>query len=182
MEKTCKFCKLSFEITRNKRLNAFYCSRECYNFDHYCITLCKTCNIEFAHHKTKKRIFCSIRCSNSFHNPTKVKKCQQCQKDFAGLKWKRENIFCSKNCLDKSNHASKQKIRDKNPNFIDGKYTYRAHAFRELPNQCFNCESIENLEVHHIDKDRENGKLSNLIILCRSCHRKYHHGTLPLDS
>lgn len=54
-------------------------------------------------------------------------------------------------------------------------YNYRKKAFREYPNKCSVCgwnEDIDILEVHHIDEDRENNELDNLIILCPICHRK----------
>jgi len=36
-------------------------------------------------------------------------------------------------------------------------------------------EEIEGLaEVHHIDKNRENNDLNNLILLCKNCHLKRH--------
>lgn len=34
--------------------------------------------------------------------------------------------------------------------------------------------------VHHIDKNPENNVLSNLVLLCSSCHRKVHIGTSKL--
>jgi 5-methylcytosine-specific restriction endonuclease McrA len=37
---------------------------------------------------------------------------------------------------------------------------------------CKSCGKIELLDVHHIDKDRSNNKLNNLITLCVYCHVK----------
>jgi len=37
--------------------------------------------------------------------------------------------------------------------------------------QCQECGTIENLEVHHIDNNKTNCDINNLITLCRSCHR-----------
>ena len=35
------------------------------------------------------------------------------------------------------------------------------------------CFTIDGwIEVHHRDENRQNNKLENLIILCRSCHKK----------
>lgn len=41
--------------------------------------------------------------------------------------------------------------------------------------QCQECGSMNNLCVHHIDKNRANNDSSNLITLCGSCHTKLHH-------
>lgn len=40
--------------------------------------------------------------------------------------------------------------------------------------KCQNCNSHSYLEVHHLDLNRKNNKSSNLITLCRYCHKKLH--------
>jgi len=37
---------------------------------------------------------------------------------------------------------------------------------------CQNCNSKENLQVHHIDYNKKNSDLDNLIVLCSGCHSK----------
>ena len=54
---------------------------------------------------------------------------------------------------------------------------YRTLAFRNYQHRCAICgyhedDDISLLEVHHIDEDRENNVLENLIILCPICHKK----------
>ena len=60
-----------------------------------------------------------------------------------------------------------------NPN--DSSYTkYRKRAFKYLPHKCHNCgfdKDARLLEVHHIDENRENNSLNNLMILCPTCHQ-----------
>lgn len=54
-------------------------------------------------------------------------------------------------------------------------YSYRNYAFRNYAHECAICKWSEDediLEVHHIDENRENNDLNNLIILCPLCHRK----------
>jgi len=41
-----------------------------------------------------------------------------------------------------------------------------------LPNRCEICGSDKNLEIHHKDGNRRNNSLNNLMVVCRSCHRK----------
>lgn len=59
---------------------------------------------------------------------------------------------------------------------------YRDYAFRHYPHQCavcgFNEEDI--LQVHHIDENRQNNELSNLIILCPNCHARITWGKYQL--
>lgn len=52
---------------------------------------------------------------------------------------------------------------------------YRIFALRHYPNSCAICgydEDVDLLEVHHIDEDRTNNLLDNLIPLCPICHKK----------
>ena len=54
-------------------------------------------------------------------------------------------------------------------------YTYRRYALSQYENCCAICgfnEDVDLLEVHHIDENRENNCIDNLIILCPLCHKK----------
>ena len=55
---------------------------------------------------------------------------------------------------------------------IESVTRYRAHKI--LGEKCETCGSTEYLEVHHRDRNRENNRLTNLQLLCRSCHRNLH--------
>jgi hypothetical protein len=57
---------------------------------------------------------------------------------------------------------------------------YRTKAFLAYPPECRQCgwkEYPQVLEVNHIDCDRTNNDLSNLEILCPTCHRVFHFTT-----
>jgi 5-methylcytosine-specific restriction endonuclease McrA len=56
--------------------------------------------------------------------------------------------------------------------------------FREINKECENCgrtlklicgEEIERLCVHHIDRNRFNNQLNNLMVVCYNCHWAIHH-------
>src|SRR5690606_1094422 len=177
----CKFCKQIFSFKKTTKTNLFYCSRDCYNLDHWKINNCVFCFKQFAHHKTKKRLFCSISCSNKARYEQKIKICKFCNKSFKAMNCKRKNIFCSTKCYNNSGQRKFDKFREKNPLFIKGKFSYRKFALRELPNECAICKSINRLDAHHIDEDRDNNELHNLIILCHTCHLQYHHNKLDLS-
>ena len=52
---------------------------------------------------------------------------------------------------------------------------YRRNALDHLPHRCAVCgwnEDEDILQVHHIDENRQNNTLDNLIILCPNCHWK----------
>ena len=52
---------------------------------------------------------------------------------------------------------------------------YRRKAFKNLPNKCKFCGVKEHLTVHHLDGNKNNNLLTNLIILCNKCHNKKHN-------
>jgi hypothetical protein len=41
-------------------------------------------------------------------------------------------------------------------------------------------EFVEGLDVHHIDENRKNNKLNNLIVVCGICHNLHHRGKLTI--
>lgn len=48
----------------------------------------------------------------------------------------------------------------------------------KLPRKCECCGAEGRVQVHHINKDRDNNSRENLKVLCRSCHNKVH-GVIP---
>lgn len=47
---------------------------------------------------------------------------------------------------------------------------------------CFTGSHVARLHVHHMDYDRTNNKLANLVTLCETCHRHIHReGYKPAD-
>jgi HNH endonuclease. len=64
------------------------------------------------------------------------------------------------------------------PNFKGGikpEY-YRRIAFEAYGKKCNRCGTDEKLLVHHIDENRRNSAITNLEVLCHSCHMRLHHG------
>jgi len=54
---------------------------------------------------------------------------------------------------------------------------YREKCLNKKGEYCHVCESTNDIRVHHIDGDRENNEIANLIPLCRTCHAKVHTKT-----
>ncbi len=53
----------------------------------------------------------------------------------------------------------------------------RRAAFEAYPARCNRCGYAEHLEIlvaHHVDRDRTNNQVSNLEILCPTCHAVAH--------
>lgn len=55
---------------------------------------------------------------------------------------------------------------------------YREKCIREKGEVCEICDTTpeqQEIVVHHLDGDRSNNNLDNLVPVCRSCHGKIHH-------
>lgn len=93
-------------------------------------------------------------------------KCQYCNKIMTERYG--SGRFCNKSCA--NTYSSSH-----NPNFQKSNQSYRERAFKAFPHKCAVCgynEEEKILQVHHIDKNRSNSKLENLVILCPNCHCK----------
>lgn len=51
---------------------------------------------------------------------------------------------------------------------------YRGTVIELLGDKCSRCGSTNELIVHHKDRNRSNNSVSNLELLCVSCHNKTH--------
>lgn len=102
--------------------------------------------------------------------------CKYCNKEFHFYISNSKGVFCSKNCFGKY-YSGKN-----NHNWSEGKkYTYgkiwkliRTEVLYKYKYKCVKCGLNKNLDVHHIIPFRKvkEHKIENLIVLCRSCHRK----------
>ena len=110
--------------------------------------------------------FCSIACGVKAR-PKYVKqpncKCEICGNDYY-VKACRVSTskYCSKAC-----HAKSKVTR--------AEYASVREAFRTLPNECYHCNTAQNLLLHHIDGNHLNNDPVNWRIVCRSCHVKVEH-------
>lgn len=107
--------------------------------------------------------------------------CAYCKKKIFRAPSKLENsksglYFCCREHKDKAQMLNTgNNFNDIRPEHYGNGKNYRDKAFREYPNECSVCgwnEDIDILEVHHIDENRENNEIDNLILLCPICHRK----------
>jgi len=51
---------------------------------------------------------------------------------------------------------------------------YRVKCLKQQINACYVCGEADSICVHHINGDRSDNRLENLIPLCLSCHGKVH--------
>jgi hypothetical protein len=126
----------------------------------------------------KKRAYCSQRCAdehrvgqNHHRFKPRIKGiCDFCGDTFLSEPW-RIKRFCSHNCCNIAAGLKRQK-RDS--------YSFTHKLARKIVNlyqgikECVECKRTSDLVVHHIDGNQQNNHPSNLQVLCRICHSRYH--------
>ncbi len=157
--KECINCNSSFEADsrEHNRGSAKFCSRKC-----------------FGQNKSKQALL-----NPKLPNVT----CAWCSKAFYLSKSKQSKsksglFFCEKAHKDLA-QSIVGGIREIMPNhYGTTNNDYRNKAFINLPNVCNRCgynKYVPVLIVHHIDRNRTNNDLSNLEILCPTCHGEEHY-------
>lgn len=144
---------------------------------------CKKCSTHFYAKpffiKKGLGIFCSRACHHEAMKKRINKKCATCQKLVERTprqtKVSKSNaFFCSKSC--QTVWRNKQFIGEKHK-LWNGGVDYRKRLERSgRKKECVRCALKDQrlLAVHHIDEDRSNNKLENLIYLCHNCHHLIH--------
>ena len=100
--------------------------------------------------------------------------CLNCGKTFSRIrqefgKSKIGEIFCCSSCASfyfRSNKGGDSRTKAK-------------RVYKQKCAVC-GCEDPDVLEVHHIDKNRKNNDVDNLIFLCANHHAKVHRGGLEI--
>ena len=149
------------------------------------IKVCEICGNKFTPYRSTNR-FCSKECRAKDEN----KRYLEIHK-----KWVRENPEKRKKAWRKYNETHKEIINKKNRenyyrkrdyylkyqkleiNKINNNARTRAKIVMknaDIKKECFECGSLEKIQIHHIDYKPINNDLSNLIYLCSTCHGKRH--------
>ena len=137
----------------------------------------------------RKKFFCSTSCASKAQIKRIEVSCKICGKKFKvtpkRLKASKSGyLFCSYKCLNKGQRVESG-LTDMFPaHYKEGHYTYREKALRTYPHKCEVCgfdEFKAILEVHHIDGNRKNNEIDNLIILCPNHHAMLTRGVAVLE-
>lgn len=150
---TCNYCHTKFDCdNRKKNYNLkngykLFCSYDCYSKSRDTRIECECCTCG-------KKIL---------RRPTQIKKS------------KTGNVYCSASCAVTKNNTL-FKSGENHPNYENGSGSYRSRALKTKGSECDDCKinDLDVLEVHHIDENRSNNHLKNLIVLCANCHLKRH--------
>lgn len=137
--------------------------------------------------KRGAKLYCSKECRSKSRSKKILCNCAHCNAEIEKTpseikKSKSGNVFCNKSCATSFNNT-KYKSGKNNPNYKHGEgVDYAKIAFRNYEASCTICghDSKPSLQAHHIDEDRKNNLVENLIILCANCHCEVHYGDLKI--
>lgn len=193
--KPCKTCNKEFYVTPSQENRAKYCSTDCMYKDlsvrfngrkHTEETKQKLTGLKHSEETRKKQSLAKKGKPNWRKGKLTItiKQCPVCNIKFAS-DFKNRHKYCSQKCKE-TGSAKESKTRLKsgkeNPNYIDGKSIFYPKEFRkmkkfikEIYKECSLCFKEKPLAIHHIDYDKNNNDIKNLIPLCHSCHSKTNH-------
>jgi len=170
---TCRQCKKVFPVKPYMAETARYCSRKCQALGQ-CRQESRDCEIcgtrfDYIHSRLNKAKYCSRKC---YHRAQSVKgtveyKCRYCERTFLDAP-SHKRVYCSQACVNKANHEVWK------PTFTTVR---KAMVARGKITECERCgynSAPHILGVHHKDRDRHNNDLSNLEVLCPTCHSLEH--------
>lgn len=195
----CLKCANTFTVPWYDRFRK-YCSKECAysdrsgknnsNFRNRGVqkSKCGCCNKWFVILEGEDRKYCPDcrwswmkGSSNPCYKEPVTKKCLYCGEDFSGVPWAIEfRLFCSQRCYhffqQGEGHWNWQGGISKKPYSFEFNLTLKNYVKRRDGNRCILCSCTDDLCVHHIDYDKKNSHLNNLITLCKRCNSKVNFG------
>ena len=148
---------------------------------------CKCCDNEFLHYD-KRTVFCSKECYKK--GRIKLKKCQICGLEYGGRNSAGKR-FCSSKCYGEyrkinysgNNHNSwkggitysngyRYIYSPNNPNANHVGYVMEHRLVME--DKIGRFLDLKNEVVHHINKNRKDNRIENLVLMTRAEHLKHH--------
>jgi len=162
------------------------------------IVICASCGKEFTR-TSNRQWWCSRNCGEKFKrkiaanyrkaNPKYKKKCKGCGIEFETNS--KRKMFCLISCKEKFYNDRQKRLQLRTP------YRHKQkcggnwrEAIKKARGTCELCgtsgttKQRDGLCVHHLDGNGEydgllpNNSLDNLMVICRSCHKKFHNLSL----
>jgi len=95
--------------------------------------------------------------------------CAVCKK--TDNKHLQEFRYICKPCLKKQKRKEREAILQKK---LKNSFSHNRKIVFKKSKECYFCKSKKHLHVHHLDKNRNNNAVENLMVLCISCHFLVH--------
>lgn len=93
--------------------------------------------------------------------------CPVCNSNYK--KSRQTQVTCSKSCANTYFRSG-----GNHPNYVHGKSSYRQRSLEHYGHKCLACDETLVIEIYHIDENRLNNSIDNIIPLCPT-HHKYMH-------
>lgn len=176
--KTCPVCSQCFSVPLCHQHRYITCGYKCggqYRKKPRVVNKCLQCSVEFISKKTptKPQSFCSKICALKSRKNRINRICVECNEVFditPSRLNEKENRgkFCSRRCMIK--RWNRESLKAQKPG------SYRQNAWKVFEKKCYDCGFAEPsvLVIHHIDGNRHNGAIENLIPVCHNCHCLRH--------
>jgi hypothetical protein len=186
MQSTCEICNKIF-THRADHLNRF-CSFECVGINRTNEKrrhgICPICGKEFRLKRMSTK-YCSNKCSSLSRTTRKQIKCSYCEKEIIRPQCHIRDInYCSKECQGKyisKNKIGKNSIRWKGGiSNSSGYISIRTNKggykqqHRTVMENFIGRKLSSNELIHHIDQNKKNNSIENLMIVTRSEHAAIH--------
>lgn len=156
---------------------------------------CRKCNKHFER-KGNRQVYCSD-CQNEllkewYKKRHKTRKRQIWVKNYQDIYRARKKIIDKKwyeNNKEKFKQYQKKyrKLNLEKNNMRGYAYRYMRDLILERDEyKCTNCDSKENLDIHHLKYTQKNKKMERInnlkivVTLCRKCHINHHKGNIPI--
>lgn len=109
----------------------------------------------------------NVDCSKSFYRSN-----SKLQNSRSGLQ------FCSRACKEKCQQIIGGLEEIWPDHYGSKEEKYRSKALSAHPHKCIDCSYsiVSILEIHHLDRDRKNSDIDNLVIICPTHHKERHRG------
>ncbi|MDD2807364.1 MAG: HNH endonuclease signature motif containing protein [Patescibacteria group bacterium] len=147
---------------------------------------CQECKKEFNTKPSQLKLgfgkYCSMGCSRQAQKTGKFVLCYTCEKPTWKTpkdlkKSKSGYFFCGKSC--QTLWRNKKYTGKNHPNWQGGEFSYhRIMKEHNISAECKECgmSNKKVLVIHHVDHNRKNNTIANLMWLCRNCHYLIHNG------
>lgn len=190
VSRKCHHCKKTFQRKKSdlKRSGRFFCSRKCYHANaigkpnvgrpkvEWVRKVCETCSTPFdvVPSRKDKAKYCSAKCQHL--NPAwreANSKSQQAEKSWrwSGGKYQTKDGYI----------RLKKSVSGKERFDFSHRRTILDAMIKQCPDHPFlkvvrgEIRLRTEIEVHHIDRDRGNNRLSNLLAITKAAHARIHH-------